>query len=332
MTAFEKLCDKIDIEMSDFKSQYEELSPLEVYNDSYKINFFESFKNLLCNDIMNKDINSNLMVWLSEKNNPIDFLYDAYIGSDVEISYAWDDMLDWIADVYLEEKEQNKQEFCNNIGSLGLRDVPTVDDEYFDKFDYYCHILNEPIVFSSHVPSRLDKNLDKEFGAFFKEKLLVKCCDYGCDTSPEGVLGVVATGDVRTTPGVVQTYQQQVWDFIEDVEQMFDCECHYFKECNGFEFAFEFGSDDNKGCYVLAAGNNGQEYSEVLYLTNPDMIHDDVFRNTIISIDKALYTLLEEHSLRREERTASLDDVIRGAEVRKEEQKNEKALNNEYER
>lgn len=298
MNAFEKLCDKIDIEMSDFKSQYEELSPLEVYNDSYKINFFESFKNMLCNDYIDNDVNANLIAWLSEKNNPIDFLYDAYIGSDVEMSYDWDDMLDWMAGVYLEEKEHDKQDFCNKIGSLGLKDVPSVNDDYFDKFDYYCHISNEPIVFSSHVPIRFDKDLDKEFGAFFKEKLLVKSCDYGCDTYPDGIKKAVGDGNVYTKPGIVQTYQQRVWDFIESVEEMFDCNCHFYEDVNGFEFAFEFGSGDRKGCYALAAGNNGQEYSECLYLTKPELIRDPQIANIIISIDKALYALLEGYNLR----------------------------------
>ena len=241
-------------------------------------------------------------------------------------------MLDWVKGVYFEEKRLERQELYNKVNSLGLKDVSAAKDEYFDGFNYVCSISNQPVVFNPYSPSPFYENLNTEFTAFFREKLLVKSCDYGCDIYPGGVDAPVTCGDVYTNPHMVQTYRQQVWNFIEAVEQMFGCECHYCEECNGFSFAFEFGSGDNKGCYVFGTGNNGQEYCEILYLTSADMIRDQQVADTITTIDKAFYTLLEEHSLRREDKVASLDDVIRGAEAKKDEQKIDKELPVEQER
>lgn len=326
MTAFEKLSEKIDIEISEFKSHYEGLSPMAVYNDSYKINFFESFKNMLSNDYIDNDYNGKVIAWLSEKNSPIDFLHEMYMGSDGEMSYDWDDMMEWVKGVYFEEKRLEKQELHYEISSLGLKDVPISNDEYFEGFECFVSVGHSPVVFSANFPGSFDENINAEFGAFFRERLLVKSCDYGCDTYPGGVTKIRGELDGE------YTFRQEVWNFIEAVEQMFNCKCDFIKGYNGFEFAFEFGSDNKKGCYVFAAGNNGQEFTETLYLTDLLMIRDPQIANTIISIDKALYTLLEENLLRREDRVASLDEVIKGAEEQKNEQKVDKGLNVEQER
>lgn len=331
MTVFEKLCDKIDVEMEDFKSHYAGLTPLAVYNDAYKINFYESFKNLLCNDYVGEnEYNVDILSWLADKGSPIGFLHETYMSSDCEMSYDWDDMMEWIKDVYFEEKRLEKQELHYKIKSLGLQDVSASKDEYFEGFNCVCNISNQPVIYNLYSPSPFDENLNKEFTAFFRDKLLVKSCDYGRDTYPGGVDAPVTCGDVYTNPHMVQTYQQQVWNFIEDVEQMFGCECQYYKACNGFEFVFEFGSEENQGCYVFGTGNNGQEFCETLYLTDWAMIRDPQVADTIITIDRALYTLLEEHSLRREDKAASLDDVIKGAEEQKAVQKDAKALGLEF--
>ena len=298
------LREKLDHEMNEFKSSYNDMSITEVYNDWYIIGFNESYYELLFSDYVEERLDKDVLKWLSSKETPLSYLYDEWLSCDGHTSYGWDDMIDWLESVYSEEKHLEKQELYNNINSLGLKDVPEKNDEYFHGFDYFAHVSTEPFVFSANFPNNFDKDVDKDFAAFFNEKLLVKSCDYGCDTYPNGV-----TKDIE---GLGEyTFQQSVWNFIEATEQMFECKCHFYEGYNGFEFAFEFGSDDKRGCYVLAAGNNGQEYSETLYLTNPELIHDPQMANTIISIDKALYTLLEEHSLKREGRDEVLADIKR---------------------
>lgn len=299
------LREKLDHEMNEFKASYNDMSNTEIYNDWYIIGFHESFYEMLSCDFVESNIDEDIIDWLIKKETPISYLYQEWLSCDGEMSYSWDDMVKWLEGVYSEEKHLERQELYNNINSLGLKDVSEKNDEYFSEFDYFVHISNEPFVFSANFPNNFDKDVDKEFAAFFNEKLLVKSCDYGCDTYPNGV-----TKDIE---GLGEyTFQQQVWNFIDSVEQMFDCKCHFYEGYNGFEFAFEFGSDDNKGCYVLAAGNNGQEYSETLYFTNPEIIRDPQIANVIISIDKALYTLLEEHNLKMKvsENVLSNDDSL----------------------
>jgi len=295
---FNVLKEKLEHEMNEFKASYNDMSSTEVYNDWYIIGFHEAYYKLLTSDYFSDEVEPKTINWLANKKTPVSYLYEKFKSCDEEMSHSWDDMIDWIIDVYLDEK----QEFYNNISSLGLKDVPVIDDEYFDGFNYFCHISNQPFVFSANFPNNFDKGIDKEFATFFNEKLLVKSCDYGCNTYPNGIAKVIEDlGEY--------TFQQPVWNFIEATEQMFECKCHFYEGYNGFEFAFEFGEGENKGCYVFAAGNNGQEYTETLYLTNPEMIRDSQITNTIITIDKALYTLLEEHSLKREEREERPDTL-----------------------
>lgn len=300
------LREKLDHEMNEFQASYKDMSSTEVYNDWYIIGFHESHYEVLTSDYFSEQVSSNLVDWLAKKETPISYLYQKWMSCDGEMSHSWDDMIDWIVDVYLEEK----QELHNSIASLGLKNVRETNDEYFEGFGCFCHISNEPLVFSPNNPYNVDKEVDKEFAKFFNEKLFVKSCDYACDTYPNGI--------TRVFEGLGEyTFKQQVWDFIDATEQVFDCECLYDEGYNGFEFAFEFGEGENKGCYVFAAGNNGQEYTETLYLTNPELIREDTIRNTIISIDKALYTLLEEYGLKREAKDVSLEEVIKGAEAKK---------------
>lgn len=179
------------------------------------------------------------------------------------------------------------------------------NDDYFDKYAYICHITDHPVVFSAELPDNMDKEIDKEFVKVFRNMMNVKCCDYGCDTYPNGI--------TKNINGSGQyTFQQKVWDFINQMEKTFDCKCNFIEGYNGFTFDFEFGCGENKGCYSFGAGNNGQEFSQVLYLKDYKQIREPETLKALTYIDSNIYRLLEDCNLRVRPREVnkSLDSKI----------------------
>lgn len=313
MRAGDILREKLDREMSEFKASYRDMSVTEVYNDWYIIGFKEEYFEMLMSDFTEGRFNDKEIAWLSSLEKPLDFLYDAWMDCDGAMDHNWDSMIDFVRGVYYDEKHREKQNLYYDIKALGVKVVENAPDDFLSQFDYFGHVSDNPFVFSAELPNNFDEEVDKTFGAFFKENLLVKSCDYGCDTFPCGVSKAVV-------PGNVQIYRPEVWNFIEAVEQMFECKCTYYNEVNGFEFVISFGEDDSKGCYVFGAGNNGQEYSQCLYFNNPDQLNNADFVKAITTIDKAFYTLLEEYELCvvPKVREVSLEDKINEAQEQKE--------------
>ena len=278
------LRENLDKELEAFRKSYDEFSIIQTYNDWYTIGFYESYYDVLTSDYAKDRLDSEAFEWLSSKENPLCFLYNEWISCDGELSLDWDDMVNWVNSVYSEEKHLEKQKLYNQINSLELKAVSASKEEYFaNNFDAY---------------------VNKEFAEIFRKNLLVKCCNYGCDIYPGGISQAVEGFGVYK-------FQPQVWNFIDKVEKLFDCKCCFDKSTNNFNFVFEFGNDDKKGCYVIGSGNNGQEYSVCLYLTDWKLIRNPDVINTLTTIDKALYSLLEEHGLRVEKaRVPSLEDNI----------------------
>lgn len=312
MSVYDVLKEKLDNEMREFKNSYRTMAAEQIYNDWYVISFMEEYYGFLTSDFVQNRFNEKELAWMVSLEKPLDFLYDKWQGSDGTTHYDWDVMSDFVWSIYYDEKRHEKQDLHNEIKTLDIKVIENTADDYFDKFDFRSHISHNPVVFNSGFPKHFDHEINERFEAFIKENVLVKSCDYGCDTYPNGILKEVA-------PGNFQSYQQQVWNFIEAVEQMFDCKCTYYNKVNGFEFVIEFGEGDNKGCYVFGAGNNGQEYSQCLYFKNPDQLNNVDFVKNVKTIDKALYTLLEEYDLclMPKEQEASLEDKIAEAKIQK---------------
>lgn len=313
MGMHEALREKLENEIGEFRASYNNMSVIQAYNDWYIIGFKEEFFEMLMSEFAKNGLDDKEVVWIASLNYPLDTLYERWQKVDGAMNHDWEAMVDFVHSVYYEEKRRFKQDLYRDIKALDINVVRDASDDYFGKYDFVTHISESPVVLSATLPNNFDEEINQKFATFFKDKLLVKSCDYGCDTYPNGMSKEVA-------PGNVQTYQQPVWNFIEAVEQMFDCKCNYYNEVNGFEFIFEFGTGDNKGCYFLGAGNNGQEFSQGLYLNNSEQIYDAEFVKAITTIDKALYTLLEEYELCvvSKNREASLEDKIAEANVQKE--------------
>lgn len=72
-------------------------------NKTYVINFYENYYELLVNNIC--DIKTDVVRWLNSFRRPLAFLYDEWLSCDDCFSERWDDMVDWIENLYRYQKE-----------------------------------------------------------------------------------------------------------------------------------------------------------------------------------------------------------------------------------
>ena len=96
------LAKHLDREMQEFRQNFENMQPLDMYKDFYKINFYEEYYMLLSSDFI--DNYTQLVEWLSKFENPLAFLYDEWLGCDGAFSGDWDDMVNFITNIYEEEE------------------------------------------------------------------------------------------------------------------------------------------------------------------------------------------------------------------------------------
>lgn len=94
---------KLDAEITEFRKSYEDKTKKEIYNDWYVINFYENYYELLVNNIC--DIKTDVVRWLNSFRRPLAFLYDEWLSCDDCFSERWDDMVDWIENLYRYQKE-----------------------------------------------------------------------------------------------------------------------------------------------------------------------------------------------------------------------------------
>lgn len=99
----EEVRTKLDAEITEFRKSYEDKTKKEIYNDWYVINFYESYYELLVNNIC--DIKTDVVRWLNSFRRPLAFLYDEWLSCDDCFSERWDDMVDWIENLYRYQKE-----------------------------------------------------------------------------------------------------------------------------------------------------------------------------------------------------------------------------------
>ena len=92
----------LDREMEEFRQGFKSMQPVDVYNSFYKINFYEEYYMLLVSDFI--DEYAQILEWLSKLSYPLAFLYDEWLGCDGAFSGDWNDMINFITNIY--EKEE----------------------------------------------------------------------------------------------------------------------------------------------------------------------------------------------------------------------------------
>lgn len=96
------LKENLNREIREFRKSFQSMQPVDVYNSFYKINFYEEYYLLLMSDFIDED--TQLIEWLSKFANPLAFLYDEWLSCDGAFSGDWNDMVNFITNLYEEEK------------------------------------------------------------------------------------------------------------------------------------------------------------------------------------------------------------------------------------
>ena len=94
--------ENLNREMQDFRQSFKSMRPVDVYNSFYKINFYEEYYMLLVSDFI--DEYTQILEWLSKLSYPLAFLYDEWLSCDGAFSGDWNDMINFITNIY--EKEE----------------------------------------------------------------------------------------------------------------------------------------------------------------------------------------------------------------------------------
>lgn len=94
---------KLDVEITEFRNSYENKTKKEIYNDWYVISFYENYYELVANCIC--EIKTDIVRWLNSYRRPLAFLYDEWLSCDGSFSDAWDDMSDWVKQLFNEEND-----------------------------------------------------------------------------------------------------------------------------------------------------------------------------------------------------------------------------------
>ena len=104
MNEKELLIEKLNNEYTEFMENTLKFEPMQIYNDWYTIMFYESYYEFIvyCCDADEYALDE-VIVWLNTFNKPLDYLYNEWLGCDGHFSCGWDDMCQWLKDLYKED-------------------------------------------------------------------------------------------------------------------------------------------------------------------------------------------------------------------------------------
>ena len=94
--------ENLNREIQDFRQSFKSMQPVDVYNSFYKINFYEEYYMLLVSGFI--DEYAQILEWLSKLSYPLAFLYDKWLSCDDAFSGDWNNMMNFITNIYEEEK------------------------------------------------------------------------------------------------------------------------------------------------------------------------------------------------------------------------------------
>ena len=103
MNTKEPLRQKLDREHAEFEANMLKSTPQKIYNDWYAIMFYESYYELIsyCCDTEDYSLD-DVIEWLNTFKNPLAFLYNEWLDWDGHFSGSWDDMCQWLKELYYE--------------------------------------------------------------------------------------------------------------------------------------------------------------------------------------------------------------------------------------
>lgn len=96
------LKENLNREIKEFRQSFESMNPEDVYDSFYLINFYEEYYMLLMSDFI--DDYEQIIKWLSKFQYPLEYLYGEWLRCDRAFSGDWNDMMNFITNLYEEEK------------------------------------------------------------------------------------------------------------------------------------------------------------------------------------------------------------------------------------
>lgn len=101
------LKENLNREIREFRKNFQSMKPIDVYNSFYRINFYEEYYMLLMSDFIDEYtqiFSERIVEWLNKFENPLLFLYNEWLSYDGAFSGDWNDMVNFITNLYEEEK------------------------------------------------------------------------------------------------------------------------------------------------------------------------------------------------------------------------------------
>ena len=104
MNNYELLAEKVSVELQAFEKSYENMQPVQIYNDWYIIGFYNEYAEMLTSGYLDDLGYDDEIAWLLSFEYPLQHLFDEWLSADGAFSHDWDDMLDWLHLVFANEK------------------------------------------------------------------------------------------------------------------------------------------------------------------------------------------------------------------------------------
>ena len=102
---------KIQSEVEEFRKRMTNESPEYVYSACEKVCFIETLYDMLfCTNIASdakENISFDAIKWLNKQKNPLEFLYGKWLSCGGNFSESWEDMSNWVKQLFNEEKAEN---------------------------------------------------------------------------------------------------------------------------------------------------------------------------------------------------------------------------------
>lgn len=155
---------------------------------------------------------------------------------------------------------------------LEFKNVSNISNEEFQNYNVFFNISDIPIIMITKPRySFIERNIAEELN------LKVISCNYGADSY--GGL-----------------FNSKIDMFINMLNKKYG-EVHICQKPLNFNLKLLFEVDDKRFIYFIGTANNGQEIVTGVHLDDINTLDNELFKDTLISLDKEMYNYLEECNL-----------------------------------
>lgn len=160
-----------------------------------------------------------------------------------------------------------------NTLKIEFKNVSNISDKELQNYSVSFNISDIPIIMIRKPKySCIERNIAKELN------LKVISCDYGADS-----YGC--------------SFNSKIDMFINILEEKYG-KVNIYREPLNFDLKLLFEINDKRFIYCIGTANNGQEIVTGVYLEDIETLDNEIFKDTLCSLDKEMYNYLEECNLK----------------------------------